>query len=429
MLIRHGDLHYALGLEWTEVEGGNPAVHLREILGKDANALYQVLGSRREGMRVGYVRELPTAATGKGKKGKLKAYSLAAVVEAVGRDGIYFLQVEERGWYGVIQAGELLRTSGDMVMPLEHAVEAARQLALALDLPIHATHPEFPNAAPFGLEDLDAIRRRPTPMVTLAGASANTAVGALLLVAVLAGIGFGGWHTFVRSPNSEASAEQQAAQMAVDQYVQAMMAAVPKLNPDAGWVIDALSGAASAFPRDASGWLLVGMSCSTEQCGATYEISDRHTIFSLRDLEERFGKSHVRLRPDGRSLVIATANANANASSRAYWEEGQFLDPPPAQVSLTDAHGLLRLRVPQVGVEQTMHRESLSQGTAPPGVAGIASESIVTSGTEAYPLPTIARLAQALAPLGFTAETLDTSADGPGRSAMWRARWTRIVRE
>ncbi len=421
MFLQHGKLTYALGLEWAEVEGVSPAQHLRELLGEGAKAYFQVVGSRREGQRVGFVREVPEA-TG---KSKVKVLSLAATVAARGEDGIYFLDLGQTGWYAVVQGGELLRASGEMLMPLDHAIDAVQQLASTLDLPIYGSSAKLQGAAAFTLADLDSMRRWPAPMQVLGKGDVQGLVGAVLLLAVLAGIAYGGWFLFLRSPTPSVSPQQEARLASIRDYTQAMTAAMPKLNPDPAWLVDSYREAMATFPADAEGWVLDSMACTAEQCGATYAISDRHTTFSLAGMRDRFGASRVHLRPDGRSLVVTMDNV----LPPLFWSAEQILDPPSPEVTLVDAHGVLRIRVPQVLIEQSMHRESLSQGTQPLGHAGIARETIVTSGPESYVLPTLGLLVETLGPLGFTPETFDLTTYQPGRDAMWRVTWARMARE
>lgn len=418
MLLHHGSTIYLLGLEWVEVDGGSPIQHLREIVGRDGHAFYQVVGSRREGQLIGFTRELPDLGD---KKKAPKAYSLAAVVAARGEDGIYFLEMGTQAWYAVIQGGQLMRTGGEMLMLLDHAIDAVKQLSETLELQVYASSPHFPHAQPFALTDLHRIRHKPAPMRPLKG-SKEGPLSILVFVCVLVGLGYVGWLLLLRSPTPAASAAELE-QQARDQYVQTMLGTLPVLSADADWAVGALSEAGSTFPAVVSGWQRQGLICSPLQCQATYGISPNHTAFSYHDLRGRFGEARVQLKDNLREATVVMERA----ADLVQWTPDWILNPEPARAHLVDVHGLIRLRVPQVNVDQTMHREGISQGLQPPSIGGITRELIVTSGTEAYPAPVVGRLADALGPAGFVPDHIEIAYGAQGREATWRAQWVRFA--
>lgn len=430
MLLRHGPNHYMLGLDWTEFDGGSVQSHLREIVGDTGTAFYQVLGTRRDGQLVGYVDTAP-ALEGEGKKGKKapKVYSLAAMIAMRGVDGIYFLDLGEHGWYAVIQGGQLMRGGGEMLMPLAHAIDAVAQLAASLELPVHASAHQFPDATPFSLSELDGQRKKPAPMEALKQGSgtggASQLVGVIMLLAVLGAIGYGGWYTFLRKPVQTESPGDAAHRQAIQEYTRVMTDVLPRLDESPAWVIDAYRAATNTYPREVHGWLMDSLTCTAEQCGATYLISEDHTAFSLEGLKERFGAERVHLRDDWRTAIVTLDRPTTST----LWSLDEIMDPPLAPVSLVDAHGTLRVRVPQAKVEQTMHRESISQGMQPPLVAGIVREQINTSGNELYPVAVIGQLVDYLGPLGFVPETMELTTASQGREAAWRVAWVRLNRE
>lgn len=421
MLIQHGKVTFVLGLEWIEIEGGSVIQELREHVGKNGVAFYQALGSSREGLRAGFVREVPEIDE---KKSRRKAYSLAAAVAMQNRDGIFFLEVgADQGWYAVIQGGQLMRGGGEMLMPRAHAIDAVEKLAQSLELRIHATHPYFPDAAPFALSDLDSSLRRLKPMQALKpGSGASPLVGVAVLACVLGGIGFTGWKMF--APAKPKVSAAQLAQQARDEYAQTMLGVLPTLDSDPAWILDAYRDVSEAFPALVHGWVLTDMVCAPMQCGATYAISEKHSTFSLRGLRDRFGP-RVSLAEDMRKARVVVERP----ASLLAWDVDTVLDPKPATAELPDVHGLLRIRLPQVKIEETMHRESLAQGTRPPDVPGIVREMILTSGRSAYPAPAFGRMAEAMGPFGFTPETMEVVPGVDGEEPAWRVTWVRISRD
>lgn len=414
MLLQHAGKTYLLGLEWIEVEGGSPVRHLRDLLGADAQGLYQVIGSRRGGQLIGFTRDVPEL--GNQKKGA-KTYSLAAAVAARGRDGIYFLDLGAQGWYAVIQDGQLMRSGGEMLMPLDDATAAVRQLSEALGLPVFTSSALFPDAQAFALQDLDAVRRKPAVMRPLKGREEGP-LSVLIFLCVLGGLAYGGWYFLLRTPEARLSGAELELQ-AREQYVQGMLATLPAMETRASWVVDAVARADAVLPQMVAGWQLERLACSPALCQATYAISADHSTFSYHDLQARFGPSRVQLQPNMREATVAIERP----AQLVEWTPDWILNPVPATAHLVDVHGLLRLRVPQVQVDQTMHRESLSQGNQPPLTTGITRELIVTSGSDAYPTPVLDRIAGMLGPTGFVPEHIERTY---GRDAAWRAQWVRV---
>lgn len=424
MLLRHGKTNYLLGLAWSELDGGPPKQFLRDFVGSDMPAMYQVLGNRRDGQLVGYTTDIPTADQGK-KKQTAKAYSLAAVLVARGEDGIYFLELGAEAWYAVIQGGRLMRHGGEMVMPLREAVAVVKELAQQLDVEVFASSSHFASAMPFSVSDLDKARRKAKPMELLSqGSGATQALAMIAVVAVIASMFYAGWYFLIRTPAPKMSPEQLAEQQR-QSYAQSMLAGLPQMDADPTWIVESARLLGRHFPQTVSGFELINVVCTPTQCGATYEISDERTSFSLTGIQERFGPEQVRANQAQRSVLVTMARPPRPAG----WGINEVLNPPTSTVDLIDVHGLLRLRAPAVSVDQTFHRESLSNGSQPPGTPGLAMETIRTLGSNAYPAPTFMHMAQVLMPFGFTPDRIELNPPTGGRDSSWQVRWVKVIRE
>lgn len=418
MLLPHGNIVYVLGLTWIDAEGRSPVQQLREYVGKGAH--YQVMGSRRTGQRIGYTTDPMTIA---GKKRAPRAYSLAAVLQARGQDGIYFLEAEGHAWYAVIDGGQLAGAQGEKVMAVKQAVAAVSQLQATLGLPVFGGLDHFPGARPFSLSELDGMKHKLKPMQALPEKDSASALGLVLLLAGLGGAGYAGYNMVIPS-KPKLSPAQQAAQ-ARKAYAQSMLATLPALDNDPAWIVNAHVRADDAFPDLVHGWSLASVTCSPAQCGATYEATRDRSYYSLQQLRERFQGLQVQpIKGKHEALVIVPRTIN-----QVEWTADWVLDPTPPQSSLIDAHGLMAVRLPQVKVDESLQRGSLSQGKVPPGVAGLVREAIVTSGEDFYPAATFGRMAEVLGPLGFTPEVVERRFANSRRGASWRVTWVRISRD
>jgi hypothetical protein len=418
MYLSHGKIGFALGLEWTPVDGTTPHHRLREILGKGVDAYFQVLGNRRTGQRVGYTTTMPGPEIARGTR----IYSLAAMLEAGGRDGVYFLEAGDHAWYCVISEGRLAE-AGERLTGTPQAVAAVSAIAETLDLQVYGGSIYFPQARPFDLGEAVRAVRKPQPMTSLNASAAGKAKAAFVLLSVLAVIGYGGWK-FVLAPPPAPSAETLA-EMAAQAYVNSTLHALPTLAADPMWIVNAHTSADTAFPDVVAGWELRSLTCTAERCGAVYGVSSEHSYRSLGALRTRFTGYPVQFKAAEREALVTVPQA---VEARR-WDASFIKAPPSAKEDVFDVVGALPTILPQVGVNPTPRREPVGKGTRPVGVPGIVREAVITSGTDLYPKATFAELASVMAEFGFIPDLIEREIAQGRTQARWTVTWVRYVRE
>jgi len=418
MYLSHGKVAFALGLEWTTVDGTTPHHRIREILGKGVDAYFQVLGNRRTGQRVGYTTAEPGAEVARGTR----IYSLAALLEVGGRDGVYFLEAGDQAWYCVISEGRLAE-AGERLTSTPQAVAAVSAIAETLDLQVYGGSIYFPEARPFDVDEAIRAVRRPKPMVSLKADAAGKAKAAFMLLSVLAAIGYGGWKLVLAPP--PAPSPEMLAEMAKQAYVNSTLHALPTLAADPMWIVDAHTSADTAFPDVVAGWELRSLTCNAERCGAVYGVSNEHSYRSLGALRTRFSGYPVQFKGADRQALVTVPQA---VQARR-WDPSFIQAPPAAKEDVFDVVGALPAILPQVTVNPTPRREPVGQGSRPAGLPGIVREAVITSGSDLYPTATFAELASVMGELGFIPDLVEREIAQGRKEARWTVTWVRYVRE
>ena len=414
-VIGHGKVSYALGLKWTETEGGDPQAHLRDIVGSPRFAFHS-FGKRREKQMVGYTTNLEPFT---GKKTK-SIVSLVAAVHALNQDGAYVLDLDDgRAWLCVIHNGKVMPTpdGAESILETDRAYAAATRICRSIDVTLRASRP-MDGAEPFSL---DMLSGRGKKLATMRVAkSANNLVGGVVLAAVVAGIGYGAWATFADSTPKGTSAEALA-QQERQSYVNSISGSIPQMDQDAEWVLDAFDMAMSSFPALIEGWALTKVACDPSMCTGVYEVEKRASVYSFDGLTQRFGKHRVRLVEGQEEVNISLERASATRS----WGEEEILDPVIHPINLVDLHGLLRVRVPQVKVEPGFNSAEINVGPRPVLVRALMREAIVTHNDFRASGATIGAQVDVMRDAGFVPTALLMNHGNAANSA-WRIEWVRI---
>lgn len=410
-----GKRQFAFGLEWNDSFGDDPKEGVLEAVGHDTAALYTVIRKPDGEQLVGYGKlDAPV-------KGRI--YSYAAAVANRQIDGIYVGPTgPDEVWYAVISDGQVV-PSTDRLMKAEDAFEAIDVLirtfetelfvAEGLDGDLFGAHTTF--------DPIEIVAKSKPKAMKVIGGAGNSLIGAVVLVAVLGGIGFAGWWLFLRSDQVAADPAAQA-QMMRDAYLSSVRTALqmPESNV---WLITAHQVAGDLFPPSVGGWALEGISCTPAGCSATYALPPDAPGFGISPVYEQFGRDRVSMMADMQSFSV-TAPVD---TAMLVWDDSEILTPAMTLSPVMDAVGRYRLNFAGASVDGRVVSEQLHMMfPAPPEAQALIKEQLATRADTYLDLIALKGQAVFMGGYGFKGVSLNYSNGHGTIPPAWRMEWVRV---
>ncbi|MGH8159360.1 MAG: type 4b pilus protein PilO2 [Rhodanobacter sp.] len=278
------------------------------------------------------------------------ATSAAAAMAGQG-DGIYVAQLTTGEWWFTCIRNGVVVPSTDVIGTAELILDQVNSLRTGLSMDVFSGAPEVPGAIEL---DFDAALRRgaKSPSLRRVAAGSSPIVPILIAAAVL-GTGWFGYRLMF-PPTPHLTPEQQQA-IARQAYIQSVQGVVKSLPTGAGWVSKAYATAVNDLPPYITGWTLDGVSCTPDNCMATYTVPTG-APFALSPLLERFGKA-VTVLQDGHSVQVAMpVQVQAKPIDEAYLRSLR-----PASMPLLDWVGAVPLRMAGATVSGQLLARHLDQ--------------------------------------------------------------------
>lgn len=412
-----GKRQFAFDLLWNDAYGDDASEAARKALGEDASGYYTVVSGEGE------VAEVLGCAQGKVKG---RVYSYAEALAGLDRDGIYCASVDEqRCWYAVIQQGIVMPGTDRTIGKNEFISLYTQTLRRTFRVPVFCTDETLTgkDVHPFRLEEAVASSKVKPLKVVGAGAAGNNLVGGIVLAAVVVGIAYGGWYTFLRSPNGDidqAALDAQAREL----YIAAAKSEMDQVPTDANWVSDAYHRASLTFDSTLAGWVLDGATCEPGACTATYSLPEGQSTYAVTPVLERYGRERVQMLEDGRSFTV---NLELDRPDQSMATDFDVLQPRPALSRAADTLGLLNLSFDQVNVDQKPTTEVIgSRLGAPADMPEIIRETVITSHDTQLEPVRLRTLSAYMSRVEFVATKIAFSSGSGALAPAWSVEWVRF---
>ncbi len=422
-IIKIGKRQFAFELNWNDSFGDDAQEAVLGANGEAAPSLYTVV----EGLGGDEVLGYALAGDAKGP-----VYSYAQALAKRDADGIYAAPVgANQVWFVAIVKGVVVAAS-DRTMEAYDAEDEVRDILRSTNIPVFAADGCLSSLKdmlasrgreiiPFDLEKIvTKIKLKPLKQTAKAG---NSLVGAAVLAAVIAGIGYGGWAMFLKKPDSAVDPVVLAAE-ARAAYVAAASMELAKLPGDAAWAGEAYRGSVLSFPSIISGWALDGVTCEPTNCSALYSLDKTAAGYSIAAIYAQFDRQQVSLLPDRKSLNVKVP---LPARQAAPYIEEEIYNPAPAPTDVVDVLGALSMKFAEVEVDGELKIETLNQAlSAPADAPMLYRETFATKYTAAIDLVMLRALSAFMAETGFVARTISYSTGSGAVPPSWRIEWVRV---
>lgn len=412
-IVQIGKRNFAFGLSWSDNFGDDAKEAIRDAMGEESAALYTVIkaGKGAGDDVLGYVKGT--------HKGKL--FSYAEAVAAAGHQGIYVADMgDDQVWWLIVKDGQVMAGT-DRVLDKRDGLDAIESLRYAYpDLTVFASRIDVRNASEFAIEALVASAKV-KPLKRLG--TENPILGVVVLLLVLAGVGYGGWYLFIREEKVEVdpAAELERKRKL---YVAAAQSAVSSVPREAAWVVSAFDVSRTSFPEQIAGWALEGVTCQPAACTATYAVAKDAQGYAITPVWDAFGKERVSLMGDKKSLTVAQT---LPAPEFIAYTEQEVMQPPKTSGRIIDTIGRLGMKFGDVRLDGDYKTENLHEANqAPPGTAPLYRETLALRNDEVLSDVRVRGLAAYLSEAQFVATSLNYSTGSGSIAPAWRIEWTRV---
>lgn len=422
-IIKIGKRQFALELNWNDSFGDDAQEAVLAANGESTPSLYTVVEGHDGDCVLGYAKAGDT---------KGPVYSYAQALAKRDADGVYAAPLGAgQVWFVAIIKGVVVAGS-DRTMEAFEAEDEVRDILRNANIPLFAADgcladlddllsSRSREVIPFDLEKIVAkIKVKPLKQTVRAG---NSLVGALVLAAVVAGLGYGGWAMFFKKPDSAVDPVVMAAE-ARAAYIAAAGMELANLPGDAEWASNAYRGSILSFPSVISGWVLDGVTCQPTSCSGIYSLDKTASGYSIAAVYKLFDRQNVSLLPDKKSLNV---RIEVPVRPSAPYTEEEIYNPAPSTTDVVDVLGALTMKFAEVMVDGEVKSETLNQGlSAPADAPMLYRETFATKYTEAIDLVMVRTLTAFMAETGFVANTISYSRGSGAVSPSWRIEWVRV---